>query len=255
MARSSSPMPELYPPESQRMDFIGHLAELRRRIIASLLFFAAAFAIVCAFGNQILSLLKQPAAGLIGDFVFLSPTEAFSAYIKVVMLAAFVFSFPVFIYELWAFLVPALSLPLRRVSLIWIGASLIFFYSGVIFSFQVLLPVSVKFLITFGREIARPLISINEYVSFASAIILMGGVIFQIPVVAGLLTEAGLMGSRQLAEGRRYAVLIILIVAAIVSPTQDIFSLFLFSLPMFILYEVGVFFSRWAEHRKKAGAA
>lgn len=237
--------------ESGQMDFVGHLEELRRRVIICLLFFAAMCGVLFSYGRTLVELLKAPAGCGISDFIFISPTEAFTAYFQVVLLSAFVVVFPVLVYELWAFLSPALSARARRAVSGWAFLALLCFYSGILFAYKVLLPVSMNFLLGFAGGIARPAISIAEYISFAVAILLMGGCLFQIPVLSGLLTEAGVLDAGQLCKARRYALMAILVVAAVVSPTQDIFNLMFFALPMAILYEVGIFFSWVTGCRKR----
>jgi sec-independent protein translocase protein TatC len=243
-------MTELYPPESQRMDLVGHLDELRRRILTCLIFLVAVTAILFSQGYRLLALLEIPAQGSIKEFIFTSPTEAFAIYFKVVLLAAFVVCFPVILYQTWRFLSPALPRTSRRAVSLWLFFALVSFLGGIAFSYGVLLPSAFKFLVGFGEGIARPMISLSHYFSFAVAIILVGGVVFEIPFVMGILTEVGILNSRGLRSGRRYAILIIVILAAVITPTTDAFNMVLFAGPMILLYEVGVVLCRIIENRK-----
>jgi sec-independent protein translocase protein TatC len=244
-------MSSLYPPESQRMDFVGHLEELRRRIMICLVVFAIVCGIMLSQGYAIMAFLEAPARGFIKDFIFIDPTEAFSSFFKAVLLASFVVSFPLVLYELWAFLAPALSQESRRAIQAWICFALVCFYGGVAFAYTILLPAAVNFLLGFGQGIAHPAIAISRYISFATFILLAGGCVFQIPVILGILTEAGSLDARRLAAGRRYAILINMVIAAIVTPTTDIFNMLLFAVPMIVLYEVGILLS-WMVDRRKA---
>ncbi|MBF0387533.1 MAG: twin-arginine translocase subunit TatC [Candidatus Omnitrophica bacterium] len=243
-------MNELYPPESQRLDFIGHLDELRRRIMIVLGCFLIMVVFLFSQGYALMALLEAPARGFIKDFIFIDPTEAFAAYFKVVLLAALTAVFPVVLYELWAFLAPALARSTRKVILGWLCLALVCFYGGGAFAYAVLLPAAINFLLGFGVGIARPEITISAYISFASIVLLAGGCVFQIPVVLAILTEAGLLDSHKLAVSRKYAILVLVVVAAIISPTQDFFNLALFSAPMIALYEIGIFLS-WLVGRRK----
>ncbi len=245
-------MNELYPPESQQMGFVSHLEELRRRILAVLACYAVICSALFAFGNRILALLESPARGYLREFVFISPTEAFVAYFKVVLLASFVLCFPFALYELWAFLAPALSGRLQQAIYAWLCLAVACFVAGIWFTFKILLPAALHFLLTFGEGIATPVISLGEYVSFAVAFILIGGFVFEIPVIIGVLTEAGVLGSGRLRAGRRYAILANLVVAALITPTQDVVNLILFAMPMIVLYEVGIMLSIWVEKRRSA---
>ncbi|NTV28670.1 MAG: twin-arginine translocase subunit TatC [Candidatus Omnitrophica bacterium] len=243
-------MSELYPPESLRMGFVGHLEELRRRILLSLAGYVLVCCVLFGYGRVLLRWLELPAHGLLPELVFLSPTEAFSAYVQVVLLAALIFSFPFFLYQLWAFLAPALSASLRRVILAWLLFAVVCFAGGLAFTFLILLPAALNFLLNFGVGIARPVISLSKYVSFVSVFLLMGGMVFEIPVLVGMLTEAGVIDSQRLRAGRRYAILFNITAAAILTPTQDVVNLLLFSAPMIVLYEIGILLAMWVERRR-----
>lgn len=233
-------MSELYPPESQRMDLVGHLDELRRRILVCLVFLIVVTAVLFSQGHSLLAFLELPARGSIREFIFTSPTEAFATYFKVVLFAAFVACFPVILYQVWGFLSPALPRTSRRAVLAWLLFAMVSFLGGIVFSYGVLLPSAFHFLVGFGEGIARPMISLSQYFSFAVAIVLIGGLAFEIPFVMGILTEAGILQSRALRSGRRYAILGIIIAAAVITPTQDIFNMAIFAGPMILLYEVGL---------------
>ena len=147
-------MNELYPPESQRLDFVGHLDELRRRIMIALGFFLIMSVLLFSQGYALMALIEAPARGFIKDFIFIDPTEAFASYFKVVLLTALLASFPVVIYEIWAFLSPALSRTSRHAILAWICLALVCFYGGIIFAYTILLPAAISFLLGFGEGIA-----------------------------------------------------------------------------------------------------
>jgi len=244
-------MNALYPPESQRLDLVGHLAELRRRILICLGFLAVTSVVLFSQGRALLALLQGAAHGAVQDFIFITPTEAFTTYLKVVVVAAFIVCFPVLLYEFWAFIAPALVGTSRRAVFIWFALAVICFLGGVVFAYAVLLPTALDFLLNFAKGIARPAIAISHYVSFAVALILIGGCVFEIPVVLGILTEARILRSRDLRSGRRYAIFIIFFVAAVVTPTQDAFNLILFAVPMVVLYEVGILLSAGVERRRR----
>jgi sec-independent protein translocase protein TatC len=246
-------MSEYYPPGSQRLDLIGHLAELRRRILICIVCLLVVTVVLFSQGYSLLAVLEAPAHGSIQEFIFTGPTEAFVTYCKVVLLAAFVVCFPVVLYQTWAFLAPAMPRTSRRAVVIWLTFALVSFVGGLAFAYGILLPSAFKFLVGFGAGIARPMISVAEYISFAVAIILVGGFVFEIPFIMGLLTEVGVLNSRILRASRRYAIFIIFIVAAIITPTQDAFNMLLFAVPMVLLFEVGVLLTRFIE-RRKAGS-
>ncbi len=244
-------MTDLYPPESRHMDFIGHLEELRQRILICLAFLLGVSVVLFSQGRNILLFLERPAQGLIKEFIFITPTEVFSAYVKVVLLAAFMVCFPIILYEAWLFLAPAVSQEVRKVVFGWLMMALLCFLAGIFFSYTIALPAALQFLLSFGEGLARPAISLTKYVSFAAAIIFVGACIFEIPVVMGLLTRVGILKAAVWQANRRYSILIIFIVAAVITPTQDIFNLLIFALPMLLLYEVGVVVSKTIEQKTK----
>lgn len=244
-------MNDLYPPESQRMDFVGHLDELRRRILTCLFFVVMMTVLLFSQGTSILRFLERPAKGFIQEFIFITPTEVFVTYMKVVFLAAFVACFPIVIYQFGAFLAPALPKEARRTIWGWLFFALVCFWAGLSFAYGVLLPAALKFLLSFGEGLALPAISIGRYASFAVALIFVGGCIFEIPVVIGLLTQVGILNSHKLRLSRRYAIFVIFIISAVITPTQDVFNLILFAVPMMALYEIGILVSVFIEKRKQ----
>jgi sec-independent protein translocase protein TatC len=232
------------------MDLSGHLAELRQRILVCLVFFFAVVVGLFSQGYVLLDLLEAPARGVIKEFIFTAPTEAFATYFTVVLLAAFIVCFPVALYQLWAFVAPAMPRDLRRATIIWFLFALVSFFGGIAFAYGILLPSAFNFLVGFGEGIARPMISLSQYMSFAVAIVFIGGVVFEIPFLMGILTEAGLLNSKILRSSRRYMILIIFILAAIITPTQDPFNMIIFAIPMVLLFEVGIMLCTLIERRK-----
>ncbi len=235
---------------SEEMGLSGHLNELRQRILICVGFFTIVTAVLFAQGHALLALLEVPAHGVIQEFIFTGPVEAFATYFKVVLLAAFIVTFPVLLYELWAFVAPAMPRKFRHTVIIWFLVALVSFFGGITFAYGILLPPALSFLIGFGQGIARPMISLSEYMAFAVGIIFIGGLVFEIPFLMGILTEVGLLNTRTLRSSRRYAILIIFILAAVITPTQDPFNLILFAVPMILLFEFGIILSAMIEKRR-----
>ena len=236
-----------------RLNVIGHLEELRRRILFSLGALAL-MSVVCLWqGEHLMALVRMPIKGLVDELIFISPTEAFVAYFKVALLCGFVLSFPFILYHFWKFILPAFPKETRARSIVWIVSALFLFFAGVSFAYFVAMPIALKFLIDFSAGIAIPMITLGRYVSFFGASVLVGGIVFEIPVVIALLTDAGIVNSLKLRQKRRYAVLAVMIFAAIITPTHDIINMLIFALPMLALYEIGVVISSLMEKRKKRG--
>jgi len=233
-------MDDLYPKEADHLNVIGHLAELRKRILLCFGALIVCFAIAFALGRDMVWLAKFPAEGLIGNLIFLAPEEAFVSYIKLSLLFGFMLCFPFILYQGWAFVSPAVQRNKQINIMVWVVLALILFISGILFSYYVALPAALKFLIYFGQDIATPAIAINKYISFFVAFMLIGGTVFEIPIIIGLLTDIGLLRTAVLRKHRRYAILVIVIIAAVITPTQDVVNLAVFSIPMFLLYEAGI---------------
>jgi sec-independent protein translocase protein TatC len=154
------------------------------------------------------------------------------------------------LYHTWAFLSPALPVDVRRRVTLWLSLALVLFFGGITFSYFLAIPAALKFLIGFSSRVAVAKITLGKYISFFGALILIGGIVFEIPIVIGLLTDAGLLKTRTLRRKRHYAILAIMIFAAVITPTQDILNMLLFALPMMLLYEAGIFIALLIERRK-----
>jgi len=231
---------------NEPLTLVEHLEELRKRIIICLLSIFIC-AVVCYFySDKILMLLSTS----IDKFVFLKPTEAFVARIKVSFYSGLFVSMPVVIYQIWKFVYPGL-LEIERRVLYWIVPfSYLLFVFGVIFAFFVVLPIGIKFLLNYGTENIQPMISIGSYISFVTIFLLAFGIIFQLPLVILLLTKLGIVSPKWLITNRKYAILIIFILAAMLTPGPDIFSQFLMAIPTLLLYEISIFLSKLVTPKK-----
>ncbi|MFA5388791.1 MAG: twin-arginine translocase subunit TatC [Candidatus Omnitrophota bacterium] len=240
-------MDGIYP---ARMSVIEHLEELRRRIIISLIFLVIATVLSFVFVDKISAVLRLPALGIIENFIFTSPAEVFAAYLRLSVLAGFIISIPFILLQLGLFLMPALGAGKKRAVINGLLASFALSISGLIFSYFLALPFALKFLVNFARDAAMPMISIDKYFSFAGALLLVGAAIFQIPVIMGLLSQLGILNAAFFRKNRKYAMVAIFIIAAIITPTQDIVNLLIFSVPMLALYEAGILACAIIEKRK-----
>ena len=236
---------------SSKMTIIEHLEELRKRIIASLIFFVAATILSFVFVDKISAILRLPALGIVDNFIFLTPTEVFTTYLRVAVLAGFIISLPFILTQLGLFLMPAISSDKRKTIFTWLTMSFLLSMIGVLFSYFLALPFALKFLISFAKGAAIPMISIGKYFSFASALLLIGAGIFQIPVIMGLLSNIGILNTHFFNKNRKYAIVVISIVAAVITPTQDIFNMLVFAVPMWALYETGIVVSWIIERRRR----
>lgn len=232
--------------QDRSLSLVEHLDELRRRIIQCLLPLFAAALFSAFFVKKIVSFLKLPAKGAIDKLAFFTPQEVALVYLKVAILTGFVISLPFILYHIWKFISPALEDKHKRHAISFIFFTCFSFFIGASFCFFCLLPVSLKFLIALAGDELVPVISIGKYISFVLVLTVGCGLTFEMPVLAWILTKLRILNSRFLKKNRKYAAIIILIVAAIITPTTDPFNMFLLAVPMLGLYEISIWISRWA---------
>ncbi len=227
-------------PSSQELTLIEHLGELRRRLGWSLLSFIAATAVCFSQVERIIIFIKSPIASEVDKFAFFSPTEAFVAYMKVSALAGLVTSMPLILWQIWLFIRPGLSKKERGYGLVFVGWGSVLFGAGVAFAFWVLLPVSLRFLLGIGEALFEPIISIDRYLSFVIAIALGCGLTFELPVVLATLAKVGIVTPEWLRQQRPLAILGLVVISALITPTTDIVNLTLMTLPLIFLYELSI---------------
>ena len=229
------------------MSFLEHLEELRWRLIKAggtvlLLSIAAYF-----FSESIIEFITRP----IDEVYFMAPTEAFAVRIKVSLFVGLILSLPIILYQIWRFVVPGLLAGEIRIIVPLVFFSTIFFVGGATFCFLVILPISIHFLMDFGTEKLRPLIAVGRYVGFVSWMTLSFGIVFELPIVSFFLGRVGMITSGMLRRGRRYAVVSILILAAAVTPSPDIFTQLMLAGPLYLLYEISILIVRLTGTRER----
>ena len=229
-----------------QMPILEHLHELRRRL------FVAAVAVVVGaivgfiFRDRLLDLIVEPyelATGQSG-LAFFEVGEAFSVSMKVALFGGVVLAAPIWLYEIWAFVTPALSKREKRWVIPIIITLVILFAAGVTFAYWTM-ERALDWLLGFGGERLTPVIGVNRYLNFAFRYLLVFGVAFLFPVFVFAAGAVGAVSSRQLRKGRRWAVLIIVTVGAIVTPTGDPLTLMLLSTPLYLLYEITIWLVRF----------
>ena len=234
-----------------RMSFLEHLEELRSRILKALLGLAIAFVGCIFFTNELWKAVMAPAATALRNLHLpeqlaqLSPTEAFSIiWIKLPVLTALFVASPWVLYQVWAFISPGLYKRERRLAVPFIFSTATLFILGGAFAYFVAFRFALTFLLGIGVDIGvRPMISITEYFDLFVNVILGIAIVFELPVLIFFLTLLRIASPRFLLAHSRYAILIIVTLAAIITPTPDIYNLIIFAAPMILLYFVGVFAS------------
>lgn len=226
-----------------------HLVELRYRTIRAGLALMAATAVSVLFTGRVMELLVQPAGDL--TVIFLRPTELFFTYFKVAMMIGVIIALPYIIFQLLAFIAPALEDPkekntFRNLVLFGTLPGTVLFISGVAFCYTVMLPFTLRYLKSFGANIAEAQWTIDSYIAFVLTFLLGMGLVFETPLVMFMAAKAGLMSARKYISYWRHAVVVIFLVAAVVTPTPDPVNMALVAAPLLVLYGLGIVLSRFA---------
>jgi sec-independent protein translocase protein TatC len=225
-----------------RLTLVEHLDELRSRIIVSVAVFGVAFALCFWQNHLLLDLANQP---LPGDFTptTFSPTEPFMTTLTVCAYGALILSLPIVLYQLYAYVLPAFSQTERRVILPMLLLVPVLFLAGVAFGYFVVMPAAIKFLLNFNDSQFNTQLRAREYYSFFATTLLACGVIFQVPVGILAVTRLGIVKVEQLRRNRRYAYLVIAIVAAAL-PGVDPVTMLIEMVPLIVLYELSILLAR-----------
>jgi sec-independent protein translocase protein TatC len=221
-----------------RLSIVDHLDELRSRLIISALAFGVAWGLTMWQNHRVLDIVNAPLPNGI-EPITLGPAEAFYTTITNSAYAAVIISAPVILYQLYAFLLPAFSPSERRVALPLLLLVPVLFITGVVFCYFVVLTPAMKFLLNFNSDQFNTQVRARDYYSFITMIMLAMGLGFQVPVGVLAACKLGLTNVRQLRSGRRYAIVVIVVLASLL-PTLDPLTLMLESLPMYLLYELSI---------------
>ena len=249
------PVPEIDPTRAPLME---HLIELRGRLIRSVLALFVAFGVCFYFADKIFSFLVQPlvrAFGLgEGRMVYTKLYEAFFVEVRVAFFAAFFLAFPIIANQIWAFVAPGLYSKEKRAFLPFLIATPILFTLGGALAYYVVMPTAFKFFLGFEGNIGgiqqEALPAVGEYLSLVMHFILAFGIAFLLPVLLMLLERAGIVTRMQLKQGRRYAILVAFVIAAVATP-PDVLSQFMLAVPLILLYELSLI-AIWFTERRRA---
>lgn len=229
-----------------KMSVIDHLEELRGRIIFTAITWVTGSVAGWYLSPWLITYIKRYPQLENIKLILFRPPEAFFVRMKLAMTFGMLIALPIIIVQIMLFVLPGLYDREKKWVLRFVPFSILLFYAGAAFSLFVLLPITLQFfLVQMVQGIAEPNISLEEYVNYMVAMVLVGGLVFQMPIVLFFLTLMGVLTSKKLASGRRYAILIIFIVAAIATP-PDPFSQVVVAVPMLILYELCIWASRMA---------
>jgi sec-independent protein translocase protein TatC len=233
-----------------RQPLMGHLEELRARIVKAGIAVVVGAIAAFIFRDWIFDIIVAPYESVTQErsLVFFRPTEAFSLFMRLSLFGGFVLASPVVIYQIWAFVAPALTGREKRRVLPVVAALVVLFLAGIAFGYWSL-ERGLGFLLDFGEDRLEPVIGGSYYLTFALRFLLVFGVAFEFPVFLFAAAAVGVVGWRTLASGRRWAVLLIVTVGAVVTPSGDPLTLLLLSAPLYLLYEIDIWLIRFIVKR------
>jgi sec-independent protein translocase protein TatC len=243
--------------DSSQQTLIDHLTELRDRLVKCAYAIVICTLIAWIFNNNIFDLVRAPIepylSKTVGGLVFTNPMDKFLAHIKVAVMAGMILACPVWLYQVWMFVTPGLYSHERKYAAAFIGSGSVLFATGVAFVYKLVLPAAFRFLLGFGGDVDKPMITISEYLSFFITTTLVFGLAFELPLIITLLGIIGIVDAAFLRKNRRYAFVIIAITAAIITP-PDLLSMILLLLPMALLYEISILIvASFAKKRMQRG--
>jgi len=239
------------PANFPRENFFSHLRVLRRCLLVSLIAAGLAFlAVFFGFSRQLMEFLESPLKARGVALIYLTLYEPILIQMKASFIAAIVLASPIIICQVWSFLKPALYPKESRTVVLLFFVTLLLFLSGAAFAYFIVFRLAVNFFLVSGEGIASPFISIEKYVDFLFSFILPFGLIFELPVAMGILTRMGIAGPALFAKIRRYVILAIFVVAAILTP-PDVISQLLLALPLILLFEAGIVVAKIVAKKRK----
>jgi sec-independent protein translocase protein TatC len=233
--------------DEKKLSLTAHLQELRKRLILSFIAIGVGFFVCYALKESLFDILAAPLINKVmpagGSLIFTSVAEAFFTYMKVAFIAGLILASPFVLYQIWAFVAPGLYQKEKRYAVPFVLGGSIFFAMGVLFGYYVAIPVAFKFLLGYATDFIKPMPSMKEYLSFSIKFLLAFGLVFEFPVVLVLLSRIGVIDAKMLARQRKYAILLIFVFAAVMTP-PDLISQVLMALPLMGLYELSILLSK-----------
>ena len=238
--------------KEKNLTLIGHLSELRKRITIVAIALITTSTVSYFYVEPLIDGIIKLAPSL--EFIYVAPAEMLLAYVKISIIAGLIISAPIIFWQIWAFVKPGLIKQEKKYIVVSLIGGSFFFITGVVFAYLVVLPFMLQFFANMQTEDIKPMISFGTYVGFITTILLCFGLVFETPILMILLTRFGIIKVKFFTENRKYIILIIFVVAAIVTP-PDIISQILLAVPMILLFEIGIILSKLGLRKKAKQAA
>lgn len=240
-------------PVEEKMPFTDHLGELRKRLIRILIVLGIGLGGCWFYKDLLFQVITRPLYQVLPEnshMIYTSLPEAFFNYIKICFYTSLVLTSPYTLYQLWKFISPGLYKSEKKYVAPFVISSSLLFVGGVLFGYFLALPPAFGFFVEFSSDFLKPMISVKEYLSFAIKLLLAFGLSFELPVLIFFMAKIGVVNSKMLGKNRRYAILIIFVAAAILTPSPDAFTQIIMAVPLMGLYEIGIFVAKFAEKKR-----
>lgn len=234
--------------EEKNLTLVEHLSELRRRVIFVIIVFIGATLVSYNFSEPIIRSIIEMAPEM--KLVFISPSELFMANLKIAILMGLVIASPVILTNLWLFVSPALEKGQKRAIIVALSIGGVFFVLGAYFAFRIVLPTILQFFMGFKIPEIEEMISFNSYLTLVVNTMLSFGIVFEMPSIMMILTKLGLIKVAFMKRYRKYVILVIFVVGALLTP-PDVISQVMIAVPMLVLFETGLLLSSMIERKKK----
>jgi len=236
------------------MPLTAHLEELKTRLIRVLIVVGIGFGVCYLFKDWSFRVITKPLVDAMpaqSTMIFTGLPEAFFIHMKIAFFASLLLTAPYTLFEIWRFVSPGLYRDEKKYVLPFLFFSTLLFGGGVLFGYYIALPPAFAFFVSFSTDFLKPMISFKEYLSLTLKFLLAFGLCFEMPVFMFFLAKLGVVDAKMLSKQRRYAILIIFIAAAILTPSPDAISQILMAAPLMVLYEVSIIVVRFARSAKK----
>ncbi len=236
----------------EKMPFTLHLEELKTRLTRVLIATGVGFVVCYIFKEKLFWALTLPLAAVLPDnssMIFTGLPEAFFTYLKVSFFASIFLVSPYILYQLWKFVAPGLYASEKKYVTPFVIFSTIFFLGGSLFAYYIVFPFGFKFFVGFGNDFIRPMLSLKEYLSFSMKLLIAFGIIFELPIFMFFLAKIGMINSEILRKKRKYAILLVFVVAAFFTP-PDIVTQCLMAVPLLLLYEISIWVVKAGEKKR-----
>jgi sec-independent protein translocase protein TatC len=234
--------------DGEKLTLLGHIKELRQRLIKSVIAVLITTVISFVFAKQIFNILIWPTGGI--NLIYIEMTEMIGTYMRVSLVSGIILAMPYLTYQFLMFVAPALTGRERKYVYLVLPWIALMFIGGVVFGYFILIPPATKFLITFGSDIATPQIKVGNYISIVARLLLAIGLVFELPVVTTFLSRLGIITPKWLSDKRKPAIIFAFILAAIITPTFDPINQSLVAIPLIVLYEMSIWLAKLVHKRE-----